>query len=131
MENGKHWLSQKSNTGAVVILSVALGASLTGNWNRPAPVAATDGAVATVEQRAALETLQNAFTSLAERVEPTVVSIEAVRNPSERSAEPEAPEANPFRGSPLEPFYRQFGQPGPRRGARSGGSGVIVRERGS
>jgi len=79
MKPMKHWLQQKSSTGAVVMLSMALGASLTGHWDRPAPVGAADTTTVHSEQRAALAMLQDAFTSLADRVEPTVVSIEAVR----------------------------------------------------
>src|SRR2546426_148339 len=74
----KDWLLQKSSTGTVVLLSVALGASLAGRWDRPAPVGAADHRASQAEQHAVLETIQDAFTSLADRVEPTVVSIEAI-----------------------------------------------------
>src|SRR5438034_4644552 len=95
----RDWLLQKSSTGTVIFLSVALGASLAGRWDRPAPVGAADHATAQVEQHAALATLQDAFTSLADRVEPTVVSIEAVRSLPASSADPEdgpVPNAAPF-----------------------------------
>jgi serine protease Do len=134
----QHWLMQKSNTGTVILLSVALGASVAGRWDRPSPVGAADQATAQGEQHAALATLQDAFVSLADRVEPTVVSIEAIRTLPTPSADPDAGSppsidpfgGSPFNGSPFEPFFRQFGRPGPQRAPRAGGSGVIVRERG-
>src|SRR6266852_5028726 len=139
----KDWLLQKSSTGTVVLLSVALGASLAGRWDRPAPVGAADRAASQAEQHAVLATIQDAFTSLADRVEPTVVSIEAIHTvtPASNQNEPDAsPFADPFGDSPFTPFFRrfgqpgtpfrQFGQPGMPRAQRAGGSGIIVRERG-
>jgi serine protease Do len=133
MEPIKHWLMQKSSTGAVVLLSVALGASLAGRWDHPTAVTAADHVVVQAQQHAALAMLQDAFTSLADQVEPTVVSIEAIQAAPTSSVQPEAmPFEDPFGGdSPLRPFFRQFGQPMQPRGQRAGGSGVIVRERGS
>src|SRR5262249_40242284 len=93
-----------------------------------------DRATSQGEQRAALETLQDAFTSLADRVEPTVVSIEAIRAVPAASSEPDgdSPQSgDPSGGSPFAPFFRQFGQPGQQRAPRAGGSGVIVREHGN
>jgi serine protease Do len=127
MKPKKHWLMQKSSTGAVVLLSVALGASLAGQWDRPAAVIATDQAQVQTEHHAALSQIQDAFTSLAERVEPTVVSIEATRTVTPAASEGQLPEG--LEGSPFERFFRQYGQPMPRGRQRSGGSGVIVRER--
>jgi serine protease Do len=127
----KNWLLQKSSTGTIVLLSAALGASLAGRWDRPAPASATDQATVRGEQRAALALLQEGFTSLADRVEPTVVSIESVRTPAEGSTDNEAgPSENPFEGSPFAPFFHQFGGPGTPQTQRARGSGVIVREKG-
>src|ERR1700730_5810565 len=89
MQPIKHWLMQKSSTGAVVLLSVALGASLAGRWDRPTPVTAADHVVAQAQQHAALAMLQDAFCSLADQVEPTVVSIEAVQAMPTDSTQPE------------------------------------------
>src|SRR5947208_13674762 len=113
MEPMKQWLMQKSSTGAVVLLSVALGASLAGRWDHPAAVTAADHVVVQAQQHAALAMLQDAFTSLADQVEPTVVSIQAVQT---APASSEQPQATPFDDpsgddSPLRPFFRQFGQP--------------------
>ena len=128
----KDWLLQKSSTGTVVLLSVALGASLAGRWDRPAPVGAADHRASQAEQHAVLETIQDAFTSLADRVEPTVVSIEAIHTSAPASTEPDAaPFGDPFGESPFAPFFRQFGRPGLPRAQRAGGSGIIVRERGA
>src|SRR5438046_62475 len=129
MEPIKHWLMQKSSTGAIVLLSVALGASLAGRWDHPTAVTAADHVVVQAQQHAALAMLQDAFTSLADQVEPTVVSIEAVQT---APASSDQPQETPFGGdSPLRPFLRQFRQPTQPRAQRAGGSGVIVRERGS
>jgi Do/DeqQ family serine protease len=128
----RDWLLQKSSTGTVVLLSVALGASLAGRWDRPEPVGAADHAVSQAEQHAVLSTIQDAFTSLADRVEPTVVSIEAIHTVSPAANEEEGtPSPNPFGDSPFAPFFRQFGTPGQPRAQRAGGSGIIVRERGN
>src|SRR5687768_9687831 len=99
MRPKNHWLLQKSSTGAVVILSVALGASLAGHWDRPSPVNATDQAQVRSEHHAALSQIQDAFTSLAERVEPTVVSIEAVRGVTPAASPGELPDE--LEGSPF------------------------------
>src|SRR5438270_1554804 len=79
MEPIKHWLMQKSSTGAIVLLSVALGASLAGRWDHPTAVTAADHVVVQAQQHAALAMLQDAFCSLADQVEPTVVSIQAIQ----------------------------------------------------
>jgi serine protease Do len=130
----RDWFLQKSSTGTVVLLSVALGASLAGRWDRPTPVGAADHTVSQAEQHRVLQTIQDAFTSLADRVEPTVVSIEAIHtvSPAANQDQPDAaPFADPFGDSPFAPFLRQFGRPGQPRAARAGGSGIIVRERGN
>jgi serine protease Do len=136
MEPMKQWLMQKSSTGAVVLLSVALGASLAGRWDHPTAVTAADHVVVQAQQHAALAMLQDAFTSLADQVEPTVVSIEAIQAAPASSTQQDAmPPEDPFgNDSPLRPFLRQFGQPMQPmqpRAQRAGGSGVIVRERGN
>src|SRR5947199_372309 len=50
MEPIKHWLMQKSSTGAIVLLSVALGASLAGRWDHPTAVTAADHVVVQAHQ---------------------------------------------------------------------------------
>src|SRR5947209_19068547 len=109
MEPIKHWLMQKSSTGAIVLLSVALGASLAGRWDHPTARTAADHVVVQAQQHAALPMPQAAFCSLADQVEPTVVSIEAVQTAPVSSAQPDAtPFEDPFGGeSPLRPFLRQ------------------------
>ena len=73
--------------------------------------------------------LENAFTQVADRVNPTVVQIRAERlgqqNPNGQQRR------NPFEGTPFEDFFGDFGleqpQPMPRQGM---GSGAIIRENG-
>jgi len=96
------------------------------------------------EPKAILESLERAFVSVAERVMPAVVHIDATPKDSERPAQPRGPREgrdprermNPrerqeferrfreFFGEDFERFFRQG--PAPRREARSQGSGVIV-----
>ncbi len=68
------------------------------------------------------ETLEEAFVSVAERVNPTVVQIQ-----SEREVSGRGPGVNPFEGTPFEDYFGGGQQP--ERGFRSEGlgSGVIIR----
>jgi serine protease Do len=98
---------------AVCMLSTSLLATAVSNWARPAPVSAQGpsgaGRRMAQEARSTLGALEDAFVHVAERVEPSVVTISA------RPAE-------------IGPG------PGPGRRPRSGratGSGVIIRENGS
>lgn len=78
--------------------------------------------------------LSNAFRYVAERMVPSVVTIEGVQAPPRRSGRtlPNPQERNPFEGSPFEDFFRdegmfrfyQFGVP--QQPTRSMGSGVII-----
>src|SRR6188768_2761525 len=65
------------NNLTLVALSVLLGASVASNGFRTERATAQGTSSATPEQKALLHALENAFTSIAEQVEPTVVSIEA------------------------------------------------------
>src|SRR5262249_18353930 len=93
----------------------------------------------TPDQKAILETMERAFVSVAERVMPAVVHIDATpkesarersgsRDPRERLNPPERREFErrfrEFFGDDFERFFRQ--QPPQRREGRSQGSGVIV-----
>jgi len=71
--------------------------------------------------------LEDAFTQVAERVNPTVVQIQAERIPE--SGMQDGQRQNPFEGTPFEDFFGDFGpnvpqQPQPRSGL---GSGAIIR----
>lgn len=71
-----------------------------------------------VEVQGSPADLQDAFTQVAENVNPTVVQIRSERVRQQR---------NPFEGTPFEDF---FGGPGGERRAQGLGSGVIVRSNG-
>lgn len=72
--------------------------------------------------------LEDAFTQVAERVNPTVVQIRAEQIPDRRQQE-NGQRQNPFEGTPFEDFFGDFGFNGPQQPMpRSGlGSGVIIR----
>jgi serine protease Do len=105
------------------------------------PVAAQTAPAPPPDPRAILESLERAFVSVAERVMPAVVHIDATpkesprergpregRDPRERLSPPERREFErrfrEFFGEDFERFFRQ--RPPERREARSQGSGVIV-----
>ena len=66
-------------------------------------------------------TFEDAFTRVAEAVNPTVVQIRAQQAPSQRQMR------NPFEGTPFEDF---FGRPPQQRRSPALGSGVIIRSDG-
>ena len=100
------------------------------------PLHAAPGAIATPpttpEQKTLLVQMQDAFTNIAQTVEPTVVNIKAERL---RSPDGEASEGSPDAGSPPIPTPSpRSGSPAPKSPALPGlrrseatGSGVIVR----
>jgi Do/DeqQ family serine protease len=130
----KRLLFAKANNLVVIVLSIMLGATLATNWARPNNSYAVDPQTSAAEQKATLKQVEDGFTGIAEKVEPTVVTIEARATPK---AEEDAPRAqrrpqnddnNPFGDLPLPDFFRRFGSPSPDAApARSGGSGIIVR----
>ena len=109
----------RNHTVAASMVSASLLALAVSNWMRPAVVSAQAPAAAPRMQmsgasRTALVALEDAFTGIAERVGPSVVTIRARtdRNDAPVAQEPEGPR-------------------GPRPARPSTGSGVIVRETGS
>jgi serine protease Do len=131
--------AKKSNNLVVIALSMALGGTLTGSWMRPNQAVAVDHQATSTEQKAALARIEDAFTSIAEKVEPTVVTIEA-KATVRQSAQEETPQPRRRRGNPDDEdgqgfsfpfdFFRGFQGPSPGPGT-AGGSGVIVREQGN
>ena len=79
----------------------------------------------TLDPRALLHALEEAFTTVADRVTPAVVNVSTV--PRKQSAE-ETPER--FREFFGEEFYERFFRRRPREEARASGSGVLVDPRG-
>jgi len=131
----KRLLFAKANNLVVIVLSIMLGATLATNWARPNNSYAVDPQTTAAEQKATLKQVEDGFTSLAEKVEPTVVTIDARSTP--KAQEEDAPKAQRRRAQPddenspfgdLPDLFRRFGAPSPDTApSRSGGSGVIVR----
>ena len=93
------------------------------------PSQAADGTLIQNPSSDALD-LQNAFTQVADRVNPTVVQIQSERLVTREDQGGQ--QRNPFEGTPFEDFFGGFGynqpqQPMPRQGM---GSGAIIREDG-
>jgi serine protease Do len=142
MDSLKRLLFAKANNLVVILLSVALGAALATNWSRPNSLYAVDPETTTAAQKATLKTIEDGFTSIAEKVEPMVVTIEARATPQandeenapraqrRRAPQPDEDEGNPFGQFPFPDLFRRFEGPD-RAPARSGGSGVIVRADGN
>lgn len=131
----KQVLTAKGSNWAICLLSGSMIAVSVSNWTRPGPVSAQAGAPGprkmTGESKVVSNALQDAFVSIADTVEPTVVTIVA------KSAQPDKPSAPD--GEKSQPdFPRDFfrlpkpdgGDDEPRGGA-STGSGVMIRESGS
>lgn len=132
-------VNAKASNWAVCLLSASLMAVAVSNWTRPAPVSAQTPAKRAMdrESRQVLTALQDAFVNIAETVEPSVVTISARANPSERPANPmqdrgegNNPVPEPFRDFD---FFRRLPGPGGGNNAPrpSTGSGVIIKEQGN
>ncbi len=152
----KRFLLSSSNNLVVAVLSLALGVSLSAHWFRGDTSHAQEGRrrVLTAEQKAVLTALQDAFSTIAEAAEPSVVTVtaSATRQESEERPGPAdrprlrqpAPDEPPARPRPNRPrFFGEgqdpsvpfdlrefFREQGPQRRGPSVGSGVIIRESG-
>jgi Do/DeqQ family serine protease len=120
---------------SLVVLSLLLGASLATSGFRVQRATAQGSTATHQEQKALLHALEDAFTSIADQVEPTVVSIEA-RSAVRPVADDARRQQNPNDGGDdqdgpfsLPDLFRRFGQPQPRSGTATG-SGIIVQRRG-
>jgi len=129
----------RSRLSLRVVLAVALlfAGTLPARAQTPAPAAPP-----VPDPKAILESLERAFVSVAERVTPAVVHIDATpkesarererpsRDPRERLTPPERREFErrfrEFFGDDFERFFRQRPERPERRESRSQGSGVIV-----
>jgi serine protease Do len=130
----KRLLFAKANNLVVILLSITLGATLATNWARPNNSYAVDPQTTAAEQKATLKQVEDGFTGIAEKVEPTVVTIEARAVPKAQEDAPRTQQRRRQQDDGNSPFgdlpdlFRQFGAPSPDTApARSGGSGVIVR----
>jgi serine protease Do len=124
MNRHKQWLSERVTLVVIILLSMALGASLTANFmNKTTAAYAVDPKTINSQQRAALYQLQEALTSIVEQTLPSVVSITSVR-----TVETGIPDS-------FDEFFRRFfpdfpETPNTPRRQESYGSGVIVRSDG-
>jgi serine protease Do len=118
----------------LLCLCVLLGASLASGGFRVQRATAQGSTSNPQEQKALLRALEDAFTSISDQVEPSVVTIEARSNARPTANEPPSqdggdnPQDGPFS---LPDLFRRFGQPQPRGDGPSTGSGFIVRRRGN
>ncbi|MGQ9525377.1 MAG: trypsin-like peptidase domain-containing protein [Armatimonadota bacterium] len=127
----------RTTEGRVVLLALTLGAlalgiSIRNSLDRQPPVVAAE---MRAEDRSTLAGMQRAFEAIAEAVEPTVVSIQAVhvdRTPRPRGGFSfQFPDDEFF--APFRDFFRRFEGPDLDPGPyvdRSSGSGFIVRAEG-
>src|SRR4051794_29168047 len=123
----KAWPLVRFNNLVLILLCVLLGASLATHGFRVQRATAQGNSAATQEQRALLHALEDAFTSIADQVEPTVVSIEARSTvkpaAADDSRQPDDPndQDGPFS---LPDLFRRFQNPQPRGGGTAVGSGI-------
>lgn len=120
-------LARRTSHVGVILLSATLGASLAGRGTGDGRAAANDGRERRAEGKAALALLEDGFAAIAEKVEPSVVTVTA-----RASAPRRLPEGESDDGSLSGPFSftDRSGAPPPPRGVSSG-SGLIVRAEGN
>src|SRR5712692_2678905 len=131
----KTLLAVRFNNLFLVVLCVLLGVSLASGGFRVQRASAQQGSTTSPqEQKALLHALEDAFTSIADQVEPSVVTVEARANARPTANQPPAQDGGddqqdgPFS---LPDLFRRFGQPQPRSEGPSTGSGFVVRRRGN
>jgi serine protease Do len=134
----KKLLFAKANNLVVIMLSIALGGALATNWSRPNRLYAIDAPATSAAQKATLREIEDGFATIAEKVEPSVVTIEArsmpkasdnENQPRTRRRAPQGDDENsPFGGVPFPDIFRRFEMPDPdTMPGTARGSGVIVR----
>jgi len=127
--------SLRFNNLALVALSVALGASLaSGGFRTGRATAQGQNATSTMpqESKSVLKALEDAFSSIADQVEPSVVKVEARSTARPAADRPDSGNDDDDQNTPfgLPPdFFRRFQTPQPR--GNSSGSGIIVRRQGN
>src|SRR5947207_4456769 len=73
----KRLLFAKANNLVVILLSIALGGALATNWSRPNRLYAVDQPTTSAAQKATLREIEDGFANIADKVEPTVVTVRA------------------------------------------------------
>jgi serine protease Do len=128
----KTLLTVRFNNLFLVLLCLLLGASLASGGFHVRHAAAQTGTTSPQEQKALLRALEDAFSSIADQVEPCVVTIEARSTTKPATSQPRDPGNGDDQEGPfsLPDLFRRFGTPQPREGP-STGSGFIVRRQGS
>jgi serine protease Do len=133
----RHVMHARASNWAICLLSASFIAVAVSNWTKPAPASAQGPSAAakpvTSESKALLAAFQNAFVTIADNVEPSVVTIEARATTSPKSA---SPMPLPLQGDDLPEPFKDFLKKIPRPDApdmqgTSTGSGVILRENGN
>ena len=127
-------LTARGSNWAVCLLSASLMAVAFSNWTRPSMVSAQGGGTArrqmTGESKTVLTALEDAFVNIADNVEPSVVTISARANPTERPRPMAEPDERMI-PEPFRDFFRRGPGGAPFSPGPSTGSGVIVRETGN
>jgi Do/DeqQ family serine protease len=136
----KRLLFAKANNLVVILLSVALGGALATNWSRPNRLYAVDQPTTSAAQKATLREIEDGFANIADKVEPTVVTVSArsagrtsdETQPRARRRTPNPDDENaPFGNAPFGEFFRRFQFEDPDAAPTAAkGSGVIVRANG-
>src|SRR5262245_12077393 len=129
MRRVSSWLTAKLvPLMGIAMLTLAIAAAVA--QSRPVPaLRAADPASLEAAQAATLDALQHAFIRIADRVEPAVVTIDAVeKNEPEAGAHPPPSQSIPS-AERLPGEMSPESAPGD-EGESSGGSGIIVREEG-
>src|SRR5947209_20551257 len=85
----KRLLFAKANNLVVILLSIALGGALATNWTRPNRLYAVDQPTTSAAQKATLKEIEDGFANIADKVEPTVVTVRARSAP--RASDTETP----------------------------------------
>jgi serine protease Do len=127
MENFTKAVSKHFSLILICLLSIALGVALVGS--RPVQTAyAVDQATVNKSQRGALQSLENAFVSIANELEPTVVNITSEKYVEDsRRGMGDFFQGFPFLFPMPEPRGNDEGDGSGKRTIKSNGSGVIVR----
>ncbi|MDI6828494.1 MAG: Do family serine endopeptidase [Armatimonadota bacterium] len=126
MNSSKYIVSRHASLLLIIVLSIALGASLAMNFSGRNTAYAVDQQTARIQQRAALKQMQEGFISIADEILPSVVSITSIRTVSTRQTFPWFSDEF-FKNLPFDIPKPEIPE---KQRLESYGSGVIVRSDG-
>lgn len=106
-------------------LFAMMGANIFGIGDKTGAETRAAESVPVVDMLPEATTLEDAFTQVAERVNPAVVQIQAENFPTDWN--PDEPRTNPFENTPFGNFFRDFDFNIPQVPRRGLGSGVLIR----